>query len=85
MRILIILSLLLLSSGCTTYGTVKEGVKVEGAKAADEADRVAVWQICKAGSRGALIRGWMQDQETFDLWIKLCIERTNIDPQLPTE
>ena len=81
MKILIIIVMFLMS-GCTTYETFKEGVKVKGAEAADKTDRIAIWEICKGGSRGSLVRGWMQDQETFDLWLGLCLKRTNIDPQI---
>ena len=80
MRILIIVMFLM--SGCTTYDVIKEGTKVKGAEATDETDRVAIWTICKANSRGSLIRNWMQDQETIDLWIDLCLKRSNIDPQI---
>lgn len=82
MKTFIALIVICLLSSCQTYKVFKEGTKSEGAKAADEVDKVAIYTICKGNTRGSLTRNWMDTQSHFDLWVKLCLKGPDIDVEI---
>ena len=64
LSITVLLSTVLLLTGCTTYSAYKEVGKQGSALVADEALRVHLWGICTGASYGSIKR-WVGTNKTM--------------------
>lgn len=75
MKILLILLLFLPLSSCAYWDTYSKVVAEEGAKAADKSLNATLWKLCKAGSVGAIMRKFGDNQKWY-AWLVLCAPET---------
>lgn len=66
-------------SGCAEYDALSTGVAVTGAQAADRALSAAEWEMCRAGSVGAVVRRYGQSQEMWSGWNQICFGHRELE------
>ena len=74
MKKLLILTLILILTGCAEWQAIKSAVGSYGASGSDEALNTAVWTICNASPIGAHKRRFKTDEEIAAIEI-LCVAR----------
>lgn len=59
-------------AGCVQVSAVKTAMSEEGARAADESLRTALWALCKPQTTGAWVREFGNDPARAEAWRVLC-------------
>ena len=84
-KTLLLVSLLLIVSGCETYRASKAVAVERGAEVADTAVKDAIWVLCWGTSVGSIRREFTAAPARWQAYLALCNESTDVMLELKLE
>jgi uncharacterized protein YceK len=79
----IVMIVVLLLAGCSSWNTMQSAASIQGAKVADEELETAEWGVCMAPTVGAWQRRYGNAPTKAEGWAKLCSKPAITPPVQP--